>query len=277
MKKLIFIWVWVTHSFWVYSQKNDATTYIETKYQNCLDNGQNMLACSQTFYKEADSLLNIAYRKIRQQCDSTQKENLRDEQLDWIVKRDAAFKRHKKEVSKETETKITAFRNDENMMVLDKNAKVVIERTNQLFHAQSNDYSPENYPVTLTGFYDLESKTEKKGEDIFGYMGQVIVKSLGNNKIAINLNVNRGAPSYNMGILVDTLEVKNNQAIYETKEESDGPCRLIFTFYKRGVKINHMAEDYNFSCGFGHAVIASGFYKRTSSKIPTDEELRDNQ
>ena len=58
-----------------------------------------------------------------------------------------------------------------------------------------------------------------------------ILKAIDNDKIVINLNINRGAPSYNMGILVDTIEVKNNQAIYETKEKSDGPCKLIFTFY----------------------------------------------
>jgi uncharacterized protein YecT (DUF1311 family) len=277
LKKTFIIFILIAKSCLTFSQTKRVTELIENKYQNCLDKGQNMLECSQTFYKEADSILNVAFKRIRQKCDSAQKENLKDEQLEWLSKRDIAFKKNKNEVSKETETKITEFKNDENMMLLDKNANMVIERTNRLFNAQPKDYSPENYKVSLTGFYDLDSKTENKNDDVFGYMGQILVKAIDNDKIVINLNINRGAPSYNMGILVDTIEVKNNQAIYETKEKSDGPCKLIFTFYRRGLKIDHIAEDYNFSCGFGHAVIANGFYKRKSNKTPTDKELKENQ
>ena len=47
----------------VSQNKKDIEAY-ENKYQECLDKGINMLGCTQLFYKQSDSLLNVVYKKI---------------------------------------------------------------------------------------------------------------------------------------------------------------------------------------------------------------------
>ena len=41
----------------------------------------------------------------------------------------------------------------------------------------TNVYCQSNY-IDPTGTYELDSKTEKKGEDIFGYFGKIQVKKV---------------------------------------------------------------------------------------------------
>jgi hypothetical protein len=48
----------------------------------------------------------------------------------------------------------------------------------------------------------------------------------------------------------------------------DTSCKITFDFGKKGVLVNEETEDFNSGCGFGHAVVADGFYKKTSSKMP---------
>ncbi|HMC99294.1 MAG TPA: hypothetical protein VKH37_04045 [Ferruginibacter sp.] len=120
--------------------------------------------------------------------------------------------------------------------------------------------------VNPTGSYKLNVKTITKGEDTYGYFGDIKVKRLNNSKIVLTLFVCKGAPSYNSGSIWDTLEFKNNKAVYFT--EDDTTCRITFTFNQRGVSVEQQAASPNFACGFGHAVDAYGYYRKTSSKIP---------
>ena len=71
-----------------FSQTIKTIDSLQTRYQLCLDKGQNMLGCSKKNYFQIDSLLNIRYKKLRLTCDSVQKENLKDEQFEWLTKRD---------------------------------------------------------------------------------------------------------------------------------------------------------------------------------------------
>jgi hypothetical protein len=121
--------------------------------------------------------------------------------------------------------------------------------------------------IDPTGTYNLNVKTKKKGEDIYGYSGQIQVKKLTNDKIVMTFGVNKGAPSYNSGSFVDTLVYKNNIAIY-TDPTTDTTCRITFTFNKNGVLVKEQTNDFNSGCGFGHAVVADGYFKRVSSKTP---------
>ena len=123
-----------------------------------------------------------------------------------------------------------------------------------------------NY-IEPTGTYQLDSKSEKRNGDIYGYSGQIQVKKLSSDKIAMTFEVNKGAPSYNSGSFVDTLIYKDNKAIY-IDVESDSTCKITFDFGKKGVNVKEETADYNSGCGFGHAVVADGFYKRTSNKTP---------
>jgi len=121
--------------------------------------------------------------------------------------------------------------------------------------------------IDPTGTYQLDSKTTKKDGEIYGYSGQIQVKKISLDKIVMTFGVNKGSPSYNSGSFVDTLNYKNNKSIY-TDLESDSTCKITFDFEKKGVTVKEETADYNFGCGFGHAVFADGFYKRISSKTP---------
>ena len=132
--------------------------------------------------------------------------------------------------------------------------------------------------IDPTGTYDLESETRKDGGDIYGYFGQIQVKRLTEKQIVMTFMVNKGAPSYNSGSFVDTLAYKDNNAIY-TAPGFDPSCKITFDFTKNGVTVKEETDNCNFGCGFGHAVVADGFFKRTSSNEPelrhpmTDEKI----
>ena len=121
-----------------------------------------------------------------------------------------------------------------------------------------------------TGTYALESKTRKDGDDIYGYFGQIQVKRLTEKEIFMTFIVNKGAPSYNSGSFVDTLDYQIDKAIY-VNPELDPNCKITFDFTDKGVTVKEETDNYNFGCGFGNVVVADGFFKMISSDEP---ELR---
>src|SRR5690349_21556991 len=68
---------------------------MENKYQNCLDKGKDMLGCSKANYRQMDSMLNTVYKSLRSSLDSSQKAQLKNEQIQWLVKRDKYFRETK--------------------------------------------------------------------------------------------------------------------------------------------------------------------------------------
>lgn len=66
---------------------------LEKKNKECLDKGVNMLNCSQNYYIQMDSLLNVVYNRIKGELNTNSKEILRTKQLDWLKIRDAEFKK----------------------------------------------------------------------------------------------------------------------------------------------------------------------------------------
>jgi hypothetical protein len=124
-----------------------------------------------------------------------------------------------------------------------------------------------NKAIDPAGTYKLVSKTKNKGGEIYGYTGFIQVKKISEYKIVMTFEINKGAPSYNSGSFVDTLNYKNNQSIFRNVE-ADPTCSISFDFSKKGVKVKETTADFNFGCGFGHAVIANGYFKKVSSKIP---------
>lgn len=122
--------------------------------------------------------------------------------------------------------------------------------------------------IDPTGTYELDNKTKEKKGEVYGYSGYIQVKKITNDKIVMTFEVNKGAPSYNSGSFVDTLAYQNNIALYTVADNIDSTCKITFHFEKKGVTVEEETADYNSGCGFGHAVVADGFYKRTSSKTP---------
>ena len=125
----------------------------------------------------------------------------------------------------------------------------------------------QNTYIEPTGTYELNNIIEKKDGEIYGYFGQIQVKKINSEKIIMTFEVNKGAPSYNSGSFVDTLVYKENKAIFRDTEV-DSTCKVIFNFDKRGITVREETANCNWGCGFGHGVVADGFYKKVSSKIP---------
>ncbi len=123
--------------------------------------------------------------------------------------------------------------------------------------------------INVTGIYKYVGVTTRMGDDTYGSFGNIKVKQLDGNNIAISFYFNAGAKSYNTGSFVDTLTLKENSAIYKIPE-CDTFCTLTFKFYKTGVRAIHRPNnnDYNFSCCFGQGVNANGYFKKISSKTP---------
>lgn len=52
-----------------------------------------------------------------------------------------------------------------------------------------------------TGTYEMVSEQTVENEEVYGYSGAIQVKSLENNRLAITLGVNKGAPGSIWGFL----------------------------------------------------------------------------
>jgi hypothetical protein len=121
--------------------------------------------------------------------------------------------------------------------------------------------------INPTGSYKLNSKTETRHAETYGYFGEIKIKLLSNSKIAITLFVCKGATAYTSGTIWDTLSYKNNTSIYTTPEY-DSTCKIIFTFRRSKIIVQQYQANLNDACGFGHGVLAKGVYRKVSSKIP---------
>ena len=127
-------------------------------------------------------------------------------------------------------------------------------------------------PSSVSGTYELVSKTIKKDDDVYGYAGQIQVKELPHNKVVVSFFITKGAPSYNSGSFVDTLDYIDGTAFY-TAKEFDPSCKITFKFSAKGVQVVEQTDDYNSGCGFGHAVVTNGFFKRVTSEVPVIKDL----
>ncbi len=273
LSSIPYILIFLFGSLTSFSQTTKTIDSLETRCQVCLDKGEFMLGCSKSFYSQMDSLLNLEYKMLRSKCDKIQKGNLKDEQLEWLSKRDLQFKKNQQQVHKEAVEKEYSGGQDETMFLTEQNASFVKERVIALSNSTPETYSANQYQVDKTGFYSLDHKTEKRGGETYGYFGNIAIKSIAKDKIAIKLYVCKGAPSYNSGSIADTLLIKDNKAIYTVPSEIDSTCKVIFRFFRQGIEVEEITADYNCGCGFGHAVVATGYYKRKSYKIPTQKDL----
>lgn len=114
----------------------------------------------------------------------------------------------------------------------------------------------------VTGIYNYSF-----GEE--GGSGDLRVKRLRNDKIAISFDCIRGAPSYNMAtISKTTVRLNGNKAIYSSNEF--GKCRFFILFSENGARVSFFDNAY--SCGFGNAATVEGNYIKTNSSIPKFEE-----
>jgi hypothetical protein len=130
--------------------------------------------------------------------------------------------------------------------------------------------------VDPTGTYEMDNKTTIKNDDTYGYFGEICVKLIGKNKIAMSFYICKGAPSYNSGSFVDTLDYGNNIAVYKDKYSPENECCVEFTFSKTRIKLIETANYEHGTC-WGAGVVAFGSFKKISSKVPVIKNpLRDD-
>ena len=104
------------------------------------------------------------------------------------------------------------------------------------------------------------------GKDIeLGRVGLLKIHPISKDVLLFCLDVNRGAPSYNMGFATGQIKIIDNIGYYK-----DENCDLKFTFGSNYVQVdNDSKEGSDFVCDFGFAVYPDGKYFIDSSEIPT--------
>ncbi|WP_347067858.1 lysozyme inhibitor LprI family protein [Flavobacterium sp. WV_118_3] len=122
-KKIIFIFLLIGCGSFAQSIKKVEKLIVN--YQKCLDNGVDMLGCSNNYYIEIDNLLNEVYKKIRLKINSLEKEKLKNEQKNWLINRDLYFKKAYSEAKDEADG---LSNNDLQMIYIDKKAEYVKNR-----------------------------------------------------------------------------------------------------------------------------------------------------
>jgi uncharacterized protein YecT (DUF1311 family) len=96
-------------------------------FQKRLDTGVEMLKCTKEFYFQMDSMLNIVYNKLRTKLNTTEKDILKKEQLTWLKKRDAYFKKENKKFLQKFNS--NEWGSDMYMIIYEEEAEFVKGRT----------------------------------------------------------------------------------------------------------------------------------------------------
>jgi uncharacterized protein YecT (DUF1311 family) len=113
----------------VQAQTQTQLNSLNNKYQACLDKGINMLRCSNLYYNQMDSLLNVVYNRLRISMNPSEKTVLKNEQLKWLKTRDAYFKKVDKENGIGGKEYVGT---DFQMIAIDEKAQFVRERVEEL-------------------------------------------------------------------------------------------------------------------------------------------------
>jgi len=123
--------------------------------------------------------------------------------------------------------------------------------------------SQQNDDLNPTGTYLLDEKTKIEDGETYGYFGKIQVVAIQKNKIAMTFYICKGAPSYNSGSFIDTLDYIDNKALHRDEDLND--CLTEFTFNKNSITVIEKKE--NRGC-WGNGVQAHGIYQQSSSKPP---------
>src|SRR5258705_7715316 len=96
-------------------------------------------------------------------------------------------------------------------------------------------------------------------------IGTISIYPETDSTILFNIDLNRGAPSYNMGSLYGRVRITNGDGTFHSKfDHSDKGCKWTFKFSKNTLIIKTVeGQD---ECGFGAFVFADGEFKQISNK-----------
>ena len=123
----------------------------------------------------------------------------------------------------------------------------------------SPDATNKLITTKFSGFYSYGTDVEK------GRIGTIFIYSETDTTILFYINLNRGAPSYNMGSLYGRVKITGDSGMFYSKfDYAAKGCKWTFRFTKNSLTIKTVDEEYD--CGFGHAVFGDGEFKRKSKK-----------
>jgi hypothetical protein len=138
-----------------------------------------------------------------------------------------------------------------------------------LFFAAGHATLSSSSSINPTGTYILKGNI--KGNRIMGHFGEIRVKLLEENKIAICFYINSGYPDYHSGSFIDTLDYQDGLATYLPARSSG--CSILFCFAIKEVETEQLFTDPRSSCGFGTGVMASAIFNKYSMEIPIIQDL----
>jgi hypothetical protein len=83
--------------------------------------------------------------------------------------------------------------------------------------------------------------------------------------VRFQLELSRGAPSYNTGWIEGKFDLNNNVGVFQTVTEG-GRCEITFKFSSSRVEVHQTGEPS--TCLFGYNVSAEGVLRRKSLQMP---------
>ncbi|BAV05920.1 hypothetical protein FLA_1932 [Filimonas lacunae] len=239
------------------------TDVFRAQCKACIAKAANKTACYKQWYQQTDSLLETYYKSLLTTSDSTQKVNLEDERQDWLVQRNSFFKKSYSSYNKN--------RPDEAARIFADNIDFVNQRIRKLATAQSTDYSPERYQVSFNGAYSFDDQVTDD-DQVYLLKADMKVKMADAEKGWFRLFARMNVSEEYDGMLIDTLTIRNNKATYQYYVNG-GVCKIGFSFSRQGVYVKEETENKNLDCAFGQALPLFGFYRKTSSRTPTNREM----
>ena len=200
--------------------------------------------CASADLSKLDVELAKAYREaLSKTREPRDKLALQKEQREWPAMRDARCYTDETCLAGEYEDRINVLRA---LLPGSGNART----TARLNHT----ISPLAPSDSLTGSWTWRGLNEASG-----YL-QTIQSS---ERVQFQLELQRGAPSYNSGFMEGEFTLRGKKGVFQTKEY--GNCEIKFVFKKSQVVLDQGSPT---GCGFGYGVIADGTYYLQSNDKP---------
>jgi hypothetical protein len=123
--------------------------------------------------------------------------------------------------------------------------------------------------IDPTGTYLL--KGEVKKNKIVGHSGELRIRLLNVNTVAMCLYLNKGDPGYESGFLLDTLRYENDHFVYVPADDTS--CAIYFVFTLKSVEIDRISSNPQRECGFRPGILEPAIFEKISADIPVIEDL----
>jgi hypothetical protein len=127
-----------------------------------------------------------------------------------------------------------------------------------------------NIFIDPTGTYILKGATSKN--KVVGHSGEIRIKLLGKDRVAMSFYINKGYPGYESGSFLDTLLYNDdNEAVYTPAK--DPGCAFLFYFSANSAETLQVLSNPESGCGFGKGVMASARFEKYSGEAPIIQDL----